>query len=206
MAVQAALTGHLVFSHAAHQRCALGHHAPDGAGRARLPHQRDHAGRAGAAPGAHPVQAVPPAGRGAPRARRWTPSSSPGRSAAAAQPYKPVGCVDCRMTGFMGRMGLYELLTVSEAFKEKVTQEPIHRRPAPAGRGRRHAAAAAGRRAAGGRGPDDLEEVLSCHAAARLRQQPGRWPGRAVGETHIGLPGVLPPQSLRSECFRGDNT
>ena len=40
------------------------------------------------------------------------------------QPYKPVGCVDCRMTGFMGRMGLYELLTVSEAFKDKVTKEP----------------------------------------------------------------------------------
>ncbi len=40
------------------------------------------------------------------------------------QPYKPVGCVDCRMTGFMGRMGLYELLSVSQAFKEKVTQSP----------------------------------------------------------------------------------
>ncbi|MGH6626801.1 MAG: GspE/PulE family protein [Burkholderiaceae bacterium] len=40
------------------------------------------------------------------------------------RPYKPVGCVDCRMTGFMGRMGLYELLTVSEAFKDKVNQEP----------------------------------------------------------------------------------
>jgi general secretion pathway protein E len=34
---------------------------------------------------------------------------------------KPVGCVDCRMTGFMGRTGLYELLTVTEAFKDKVT-------------------------------------------------------------------------------------
>ena len=40
------------------------------------------------------------------------------------RPYKPVGCVDCRMTGFMGRMGLYELLTVSEALKEKLTQAP----------------------------------------------------------------------------------
>ncbi|MDD0811862.1 ATPase, T2SS/T4P/T4SS family [Curvibacter sp. RS43] len=40
------------------------------------------------------------------------------------RPYKPVGCVDCRMTGFMGRMGLYELLTVSEAFKDKVNKEP----------------------------------------------------------------------------------
>jgi general secretion pathway protein E len=40
------------------------------------------------------------------------------------KPYRPVGCVDCRMTGFMGRMGLYELLTVSEALKEKIGQEP----------------------------------------------------------------------------------
>ncbi len=28
------------------------------------------------------------------------------------------------MTGFLGRMGLYELLTVTEAFKDKVTKEP----------------------------------------------------------------------------------
>lgn len=42
----------------------------------------------------------------------------------AYQPYKPAGCVDCRMTGFLGRMGLYELLTVTEAFKDKVTKEP----------------------------------------------------------------------------------
>ena len=40
------------------------------------------------------------------------------------KPFKPVGCVDCRMTGFMGRMGLYELLVVSEAFKTKVSHEP----------------------------------------------------------------------------------
>ena len=39
-------------------------------------------------------------------------------------PYKPVGCVDCRMTGFRGRMGLYELLTVSEALKDGITKEP----------------------------------------------------------------------------------
>ena len=40
------------------------------------------------------------------------------------KPYKAVGCVDCRMTGFMGRMGLYELLVVSEGFKEKISKEP----------------------------------------------------------------------------------
>ncbi|MDP2251262.1 MAG: ATPase, T2SS/T4P/T4SS family [Hydrogenophaga sp.] len=40
------------------------------------------------------------------------------------RPYEPVGCVDCRMTGFRGRMGLYELLTVTESFKDKVSREP----------------------------------------------------------------------------------
>jgi general secretion pathway protein E len=44
----------------------------------------------------------------------------PWKISGAWQPYKPVGCVDCRMTGFLGRMGLYELLTVSEAFKTRM--------------------------------------------------------------------------------------
>jgi len=42
----------------------------------------------------------------------------------AYKPFRAVGCVDCRMTGFRGRMGLYELLVVTEAFKEKVNHEP----------------------------------------------------------------------------------
>ncbi len=40
------------------------------------------------------------------------------------KPFKPVGCVDCRMTGFKGRVGLYELLTVSEAFQRLVHAQP----------------------------------------------------------------------------------
>ena len=31
------------------------------------------------------------------------------------QAYQPIGCLACRMTGYRGRAGLYELLTVSEA-------------------------------------------------------------------------------------------
>ncbi|WP_228529543.1 GspE/PulE family protein [Diaphorobacter caeni] len=38
--------------------------------------------------------------------------------------YKPVGCLECRMTGFRGRMGLYELLTVSEELKDQINQSP----------------------------------------------------------------------------------
>jgi general secretion pathway protein E len=48
----------------------------------------------------------------------------PWKLSGAYQPYKAVGCVDCRMTGFQGRMGLYELLTVSEALKDKITTAP----------------------------------------------------------------------------------
>jgi len=40
------------------------------------------------------------------------------------KPYKAVGCVDCRMTGFMGRMGLYELLVVTEATKSRISADP----------------------------------------------------------------------------------
>jgi general secretion pathway protein E len=41
------------------------------------------------------------------------------------RPFKAVGCVDCRMTGYRGRTGIYELLSVSEAFKERVNRDPV---------------------------------------------------------------------------------
>jgi general secretion pathway protein E len=40
------------------------------------------------------------------------------------KPYKPMGCVDCRMTGFLGRMGLYELLTVTDGLKGRLAEAP----------------------------------------------------------------------------------
>ena len=48
----------------------------------------------------------------------------PWKITGTCQSYRAVGCVDCRMTGFLGRMGLYELLTVSQELKEKATQSP----------------------------------------------------------------------------------
>ena len=48
----------------------------------------------------------------------------PWKISGAYQPYRAVGCIDCRMTGFLGRMGLYELLTVSPEFKERVNRSP----------------------------------------------------------------------------------
>ena len=37
--------------------------------------------------------------------------------------YRPVGCPECRQTGFRGRTGIYELLTVSEGFAHLIGEE-----------------------------------------------------------------------------------
>ncbi|MDO8439213.1 MAG: ATPase, T2SS/T4P/T4SS family, partial [Telluria sp.] len=37
--------------------------------------------------------------------------------------YRPVGCPECRQTGYRGRTGLYELLTVSEGFTNMIAEE-----------------------------------------------------------------------------------
>jgi len=34
--------------------------------------------------------------------------------------YRPIGCPECRQTGYRGRTGLYELLTVTEAFTQLI--------------------------------------------------------------------------------------
>ena len=136
------------------------------------------AGRAGPAAGAHPVQAVPGSPTTAASREALDEVVKPWKISGGWQPYKPVGCVDCRMTGFMGRMGLYELLTVSEAFKDKVTQEPAIdalRRQAVAD-GMRPLRLAGALRVA--EGLTTLEEVLTRHAAAATEPQSGRLPER----------------------------
>jgi general secretion pathway protein E len=37
---------------------------------------------------------------------------------------KPVGCLECRMTGYRGRAGLYELLTVGDATRQCISPQP----------------------------------------------------------------------------------
>ena len=45
-----------------------------------------------------------------------------------AQIWRPVGCVACRMTGFRGRAGLYEILANGEAIRSFITERPELRR------------------------------------------------------------------------------
>jgi len=46
--------------------------------------------------------------------------SKPWRLSGGVRPYKPVGCLECRHTGFRGRAGLYELLLMNEAARASV--------------------------------------------------------------------------------------
>ena len=61
----------------------------------------------------------------------------PWRLNGGVRPYKAVGCLECRMTGYRGRAGLFELLTVSDAARNFI-QPSLQRgqvaRPGAAGR------------------------------------------------------------------------
>ncbi len=38
-------------------------------------------------------------------------------------PHKPVGCIECRQTGYLGRIGLYEMMEMTKALKPHVKNE-----------------------------------------------------------------------------------
>ena len=52
----------------------------------------------------------------------WDGLVSPWKTNRPAAIYKPVGCLECRMTGFLGRVGIYEVLTCTSAIKELLAE------------------------------------------------------------------------------------
>ncbi|MFL6572923.1 MAG: GspE/PulE family protein, partial [Burkholderiales bacterium] len=53
----------------------------------------------------------------------WDALVAPWKSNRPDKVYKPVGCLDCRMTGYMGRVGIYETLIFSSAIKGLVGEK-----------------------------------------------------------------------------------
>ncbi|MFT4198057.1 MAG: GspE/PulE family protein [Pseudoxanthomonas sp.] len=54
----------------------------------------------------------------------WEELLEPGRSLPEhATPHAPVGCLECRRTGYLGRMGLYELLPLSPQLRAMIRPE-----------------------------------------------------------------------------------
>jgi general secretion pathway protein E len=50
----------------------------------------------------------------------WDLLVAPWKAKRPASVYRPVGCLECRMTGFVGRIGVYETLIYSNAIKQQV--------------------------------------------------------------------------------------
>jgi general secretion pathway protein E len=54
----------------------------------------------------------------------WSGLIRPFRAGRPSGAYRAVGCLECRNTGYRGRAGLYELLTMSEATRALVDEKP----------------------------------------------------------------------------------
>ena len=55
----------------------------------------------------------------------WQLVTSPYRAKPPASVYSPQGCLECRDTGYLGRMGIYELLPITD--KVQALVRPNHR-------------------------------------------------------------------------------
>ncbi len=53
----------------------------------------------------------------------WKAVTSPWKMKMPLHMYHPVGCLDCRDTGYMGRQGIYELLPMTDTIKELLDEE-----------------------------------------------------------------------------------
>ncbi len=54
----------------------------------------------------------------------WDHMIAPWTTESPVQVYKPVGCLECRMTGYRGRTGIYELMELTSEIKSLVNAEP----------------------------------------------------------------------------------
>ncbi|HRF71953.1 MAG TPA: GspE/PulE family protein [Accumulibacter sp.] len=52
----------------------------------------------------------------------WDQLVAPWKANRPARFYRPVGCLDCRMTGYLGRVGLYEILMLSPDVKLAISE------------------------------------------------------------------------------------
>jgi general secretion pathway protein E len=54
--------------------------------------------------------------------RVWSALCSPFKANPPEHVYRPVGCLECRNTGYVGRVGLYEIMQVTREIRQLVTE------------------------------------------------------------------------------------
>ena len=122
MAVQAALTGHLVLStlHTNDAPTAITRLLDLGVPPYLI--NSTVIGVHGPAPRAHALSALQEARRAAGR-RHLADADRALRRRPSAAGAKPVGCLECRMTGYYGRLGLYEIMTMTAPLRRLIHSE-----------------------------------------------------------------------------------
>ena len=58
-----------------------------------------------------------------PDAEMWNNLSRPWKAAIPEKVYGPVGCLECRQTGYIGRVGIYEMLAMTGKIKRLITSD-----------------------------------------------------------------------------------
>ncbi len=53
----------------------------------------------------------------------WQQLMKPWRSETPKNIYEPVGCLECRNTGYMGRQGIYEIMPLTETLKDVISDD-----------------------------------------------------------------------------------
>ena len=96
--------------HAAHQRRAQRHHAPDRHGRGELPDHVVAGGGAGAAAGARDLHALQDSGRDG--------ASRP--TAKMVEAFRGAGCEHCCGTGYTGRVGIFEMMELNDEIRQQI--------------------------------------------------------------------------------------
>ena len=59
---------------------------------------------------------------------QWTSLVAPMRPRRPAKVYVPVGCDECRQTGYLGRIGIYEVMRLSDDLRRHITADTDSRR------------------------------------------------------------------------------
>jgi len=54
----------------------------------------------------------------------WNALCAPYKATPPAEVWRPAGCVECRNTGYMGRVGIYEIMSISSDVKRLLGQSP----------------------------------------------------------------------------------
>jgi general secretion pathway protein E len=53
----------------------------------------------------------------------WSTVCTPFKAPPPDEVFRPVGCLECRNTGYLGRVGIYEILTMTPDVKRFVTEK-----------------------------------------------------------------------------------